>query len=267
MTLKEHIYNNLKKIAEFSGYNLFVTKKNENENHKIIIVPSETRAPWLLSESHEIIMPEATYAPWSIDKSFNETYEIIKGFTLIDKYRCYELWQLVSETAKLKGALLEVGVYRGGSGALIGKKAKLIGIKDKVYLCDTFTGVVKAGSKDSWYKGGEHKDTTKETVQEVIHKLKLDKTEILEGIFPDETGEMVTDTKFRFCHIDVDVYQSAKDIVDWLWPRLVTGGIIVFDDYGFGGCDGVTHFVNEERNKEDRLVIHNLNGHAIVVKL
>jgi len=62
------------------------------------------------------------------------------------------------------------------------------------------------------------------------------------------------------------VYQSAKDIVDWLWPHLVEGGVVVYGDYGYRTCAGVTRFVNEERLKPGRMVIHNLNGHAIVVK-
>jgi len=163
--------------------------------------------------------------------------------------------------------LIEVGVWRGGTGALIAKQAKLNDIKGKVYLCDTFTGVVKAGEKDSSYKGGEHADTSKEKVEEVIKKLKLDNTKILVGIFPEETSKLVNDERFCFCHMDVDVYQSTKDIVEYLWPKLVVGGMVVFDDYGFQGTDGVTSFVNEERNKKDRLVIYNLNGHAILIKI
>ena len=155
----------------------------------------------------------------------------------------------------------------GGSGALIAQKARLNGIKDKVYLCDTFTGVVKAGERDLDYKGGDHSDASKKTVEEVINKLKLDNIEILVGIFPEETSKLVTDKTFRFCHIDVDVYQSAKDIVGWLWPKLVVGGMVVFDDYGFQSCVGVRRFVDEERSEKDRLVIHNLNGHAIMIKM
>jgi O-methyltransferase len=55
--------------------------------------------------------------------------------------------------------------------------------------------------------------------------------QLLVGVFPEETGCLVEDRKFRFCHLDVDVYQSAADVVEWIWPRLVTGGLIVFDDY------------------------------------
>jgi O-methyltransferase len=48
---------------------------------------------------------------------------------------------------------------------------------------------------------------------------------------------------------------------------MVHGGIIVYDDYGFKGCDGITKYVEEQIPREDRLVIHNLNGHAIILKL
>lgn len=95
----------------------------------------------------------------------------------------------------------------------------------------------------------------------------LNNVEILEGIFPDQTGRRLEGLQFRFCHIDVDVYQSAKDIVDWIWDKMVPGGIVVYDDYGFDTCDGITQFVEEQMTYTDRLVIHNLNGHAIVFKL
>lgn len=48
---------------------------------------------------------------------------------------------------------------------------------------------------------------------------------------------------------------------------MVPGGIIVYDDFGFQTADGVTKYVEEQRQCADRLVIHNLNGHAVVIKL
>lgn len=254
MSLLRFPYKILKKLAELVGFELTVVSKAKKEMA-------------VAGDAYETVLPKATYAPWLQDQKFNDVYGSIAGYTLVDRYRCYELWQLVEQSAKLRGALLEVGVWRGGTGALIAKKAKESGIADTVYLCDTFTGVVKAGEKDSRYKGGEHADTSKEIVEELLAGLELDNTMILVGMFPDETSGLVTDEAFRFCHIDVDVYQSAKDVVEWLWPKLVVGGMVVFDDYGFRGCDGVTRFVNEERGKEDRLVIHNLNGHAILIKI
>ncbi len=216
--------------------------------------------------SYEPVLPYATYAPWLTDEAFLSTFRVIKPYTMVDRYRCYELWQLVEQVSNFRGALIEVGVWRGGSGALIAKQCQLRGIKDLVYLCDTFTGVVKRGAVDVAYAGGEHADTTRETVQQLLDKLGLDNTRVVSGIFPEESGKLVHDESFRLCHIDVDVYQSAKDVVRWIWPRLVVGGVVVFDDYGFRTCPGITQFVNEERGKAGQLVIHNLNGHAILVK-
>ncbi len=218
---------------------------------------------------HDNIHPLATYSPWNLDKGFGETFSKIHPFTLVDIFRCYELWKLVEQSAKLPdGDLIEIGVWRGGTGTLMAKQAKACGIPGRVYLCDTFTGVVKAGKKDSTYKGGEHKDTTREVVEELaFNQMKLDNVQILEGIFPDQTGKEVKDARFRLCHIDVDVYQSAQDIVDWIWDRMVSGGIIVYDDFGFADCVGITKHVEEQFPLKDRLVFHNLNGHAIVVKL
>jgi O-methyltransferase len=42
---------------------------------------------------------------------------------------------------------------------------------------------------------------------------------------------------------------------------------MVFDDYGFQGCNGVTRIINEGRRIKDRITIHNLNGHAILIKV
>jgi O-methyltransferase len=97
--------------------------------------------------------------------------------------------------------------------------------------------------------------------------LYLTNAEILPGIFPEETGHELTNKRFRFCHVDVDVYQSGLDILNWIWPKMVVGGMMVYDDYGFFGCEGITLLVEEQKTMEDRLVIYNLNGHAIVIKL
>jgi len=222
-----------------------------------------------VSAAYETVHPIASYSPWNGDAAFQRVYASIDGHTLVDLYRCYELWTMVEQVAKLPGGnIIEIGVWRGGTGALIAAKARACGIKDNVILCDTFTGVVKAGEKDTEYKGGEHADTSRQIVEELLRaKMALDNFEILEGIFPDDTGHLLSDAKFRMCHIDVDAYQSAKDIVDWIWPRMVPGGIVVYDDYGFRGCDGITRYVNEQISCKDRFVLHNLNGHAIVVKL
>ena len=223
--------------------------------------------PWRHETSnilHHRVLPHATLAPWLSDFEFLNTYEKIKNHTLVDIYRCYELWILAKQSAKIDGAILEVGVWRGGTGAILAEATK--SNNKKIFLADTFTGVVKAGANDTVYKGGEHSDTSLALVSELMHSLSVKNVQLLEGVFPEKTQHMI-EGNISMLHCDVDVYSSTKDIVEWCLPRMLVGSILVFDDYGFYGCDGVTKFCNELKIRNDLFFMYNLNGHAVFIKI
>ena len=216
--------------------------------------------------SHTIVIPNATYSPWNDDAEFTAAFQTIRHNSLVDIYRAYELWSLVRETSTLGGDILEVGVWRGGTGCLMAKQASLARPAARVFLCDTFKGVVKAGTEDRRYTGGEHADTSMSIVQKLADTMGLGNVELLEGIFPEATGDRIAERRLSVCHIDVDVYESAKQVAEWVWPRLLPGGVIVYDDYGFHTCEGITKLVNQHLQGAAALTIHNLNGHAVIVK-
>ena len=191
---------------------------------------------------------------------------MIQRHTLVDIYRLHELWTLCESLQGVDGDVLEVGVWRGGSTVLIGRRFESLGIPITVFGADTFSGVVKAGHADPSYTGGEHSDTSLDIVYELASTAQVSNIMWMEGIFPDETGHTISDRIFRFVHIDVDVYQSAFDVLEWVWPRLSLGGVVVFDDFGFESCQGITRLVEQYRGSLDRLIIHNLNGHALMIK-
>lgn len=211
---------------------------------------------------HETIVPSATYSPWRTDPDFIEVYKKSVGNTLLDCYRLYSLWSLVKQTNHLKGSVLEVGVYRGGSALVIGRASNNIGT---VTLADTFAGVVKAGSNDTFYKGGEHSDSSVEHLKNLLSTARIANFKVLKGIFPDDFENTELGAAYRFCHIDVDAYRSAQDVFTFVWPRLAVKGVVVFDDYGFLGCEGITRMV-DEIDCHDCIKIYNLTGQCILVK-
>lgn len=213
-----------------------------------------------------MLFPKNTYSPWLGDENFLNYYNQIKdSHTLVDVYRCYELWALAKQYANKEGDILEVGVWRGGTGLLLAKGSSET---TQIFLCDTFEGVVKATENDSVYKGGEHADTSMDIVNALLQKNNTSNVTILKGIFPEETAHEIENRTFKICHIDVDVYQSAKDIFAWVWKKLVVGGVVVFDDYGFAACEGITTLVNElALEYSNSLKIYNINGHGILIKL
>lgn len=209
------------------------------------------------------------YAPWRIKGTFNQIYMTIKENTLVDIYRCYELWELVFQTAKCsEGEILEVGVWRGGTGALIAKAAIEANIVEVVSLCDTFEGVVKCSEADNLYKGKEHNDTSIEIVEKLLQALDLKNTNIYKGVFPDDLFEYFNGKKYRFVHIDVDVYQSAKDVFKYIWENVVQGGVVIFDDYGFASTMGVTKLLDDLKSSvKDGIFCSNVNGHGYFIKV
>ena len=204
----------------------------------------------------------SSYSPWLSDKEFLSAHELIKDYTMVRVERCYELWDLGKQSINIDGAILEVGVWRGGTGCLLAMSAP----EKSVYLADTFEGVVKPGEKDTCYLGGEHADTSAQIASGLLASARADNVRLLKGIFPDETGDEIQGP-ISLLHIDVDTYQSAKDIVEWALPRLPVGSKIIFDDYGFYECAGITRLVNESRKLLHNFdFFYNLNGHGIFVR-
>ena len=216
---------------------------------------------------YETIHMEMGFAAWREDKEFLEFEAIVDKYSLCGMAKLNFLWRMVGEAAKLdEGVYIEVGTWRGGSGCIIAKKLKSLGKNNPVFLCDTFCGVVKAGEKDNAYIGGEHADTSVDIVKSLAQKCNLDNITILQGIFPDDTGDVVSSKKIAFAHIDVDVYQSAKDVVAFMWPRLLPGGMIVFDDYGTPGTQGMKKYLDEVKDMSDRIFISNIMGQGVLIK-
>src|SRR6266536_2789475 len=102
---------------------------------------------------HARIRPDATYSPWLADDEFNALYARIsvlpQPYTLVDHLRCYELWRLALRS--VPGDVIEIGVWRGGTGCIMAKARENVARESTVFLCDTFTGVVGATEQDPLY--------------------------------------------------------------------------------------------------------------------
>lgn len=128
--------------------------------------------------------------------------------------------------------------------------------------------VAKAGAEDPWYRGGEHADTSQELVQGLADREGVE-VELLAGVFPDATGHLIEDRRLRLVHIDVDVYTSARETLEWAWSRLNMGGVVVWDDYGSFECEGVATLGRQLFTAQPAggRLVHNLNGHLLLFKL
>jgi O-methyltransferase len=240
----------LRKLARIFGYDLIKVRRGAYENH----LP------------YGPVYPSASYSPWMKDADFEDTFQRFSPHSLVDRYRSYDLWEMAAQALKLEGAFLEVGVWRGGSGLLIAKRLRGLAPDRRVYLCDTFEGIVKSGEKDNSVTDGMYADTSAEGVRALAQEAGLTNVEVIKGIFPEAVASRFDKERFAFCHIDVDTYKSCEDSITWLWPRIVPFGIVIFDDYGFRGTQGVAAYVDAIKGQSGCLFVHNLNGHGILIK-
>jgi O-methyltransferase len=130
-----------------------------------------------------------------------------------------EFARLVSMTPL--GPIVEVGVYRGDSAYYLIQVAKDRG--SELHLFDTFARIPHRIEMDN-HQVDDFGDVSLDTVRGFLPDAVFHV-----GVFPDTLPDDLTDIAFVL--VDCDQYGSIRACIDRLWPRMVTGGIMVFDDY------------------------------------
>ena len=70
-----------------------------------------------------------------------------------------------------------------------------------------------------------------------------------------------------WAHVDVDIYQSVHDCIEFISPKLTPGGFMLFDDYGFPSCPGARRAVDEAFASRPEVPICLPTGQCLIVKL
>ena len=65
----------------------------------------------------------------------------------------------------------------------------------------------------------------------------------IKGWFPDAYNGL-EDRRWRFIHLDMDLYEPTRIGLEMLWPQLVPGGVMVFHDFDNLSFPGVKTAVN-----------------------
>ena len=143
------------------------------------------------------------------------------------------------ELSEIPGAILEVGVWRGGSGALMASRWPGSGSSDTVYLCDTWEGVVKTGPDDIYYHDGKHDDTSQGDRRGArAARLGLTQRRAAAGDLSRTTRPTGHATGASGSCTSTSTSTSPPRTCSTGPGRVWPGGVVVFDDYGFPGLPG-----------------------------
>ena len=173
---------------------------------------------------------------------------------------------LVDRIAKLPGDLAELGVYRGAFASHINHC-----FPDRtLYLFDTFEGfdsrdvAIELQGKYSRAVEGDFADTS---VDLILSKMSAPEHVVVrKGYFPETTEGL--EASFAFVSLDADLYESTLNGLNWFYPRMVSGGVILLHDYQNARFSGVQAAVEAYEKKCGPLLllpVGDLHGSAMVI--
>jgi O-methyltransferase len=194
---------------------------------------------------------ESNYSDFNEDE--RGILEKVNAYTMTSPERIISLTRAIDyiEANAIEGSIVECGVWKGGS-----VMAALLALKEKnrnIYLYDTFEGMSEPTENDESYKNESAKEafqnkddyweriacySTLDEVKNNIHKVNYptNKINFVQGKV-EETIPKTIPEKIAILRLDTDWYESTMHEMVHLFPRLVTGGVIIIDDYGhWKGC-------------------------------
>ena len=163
---------------------------------------------------------------------------------------------------ELPGEVVEFGCYNGTTSLFLRRLLNLYDNTKQLHLYDSFSGLPDKSIKDasvagSDFKAGELKVSKRELIRN-FKRANLKLPYIHKGWFSDLTAKEVPE-QICFGFADGDFYDSIIDSLNIIWPRLVTKGRIVIDDYERSGLPGVSRAVNEFFADKSVRIIHKDN--------
>lgn len=132
------------------------------------------------------------------------------------------------------GDYAELGTYQGNFASIIwGQMNKA----SCLYCFDTFEGFdehdvnYEMQTTGVATKTGYFSDTTEDlAIRTITGKRKNDRLILRKGYFPD-TFQGLEKKKWRFVHLDCDLYEPMRKGLELFWPQIVPGGVLLVHDY------------------------------------
>jgi O-methyltransferase len=205
-----------------------------------------------------------------LDPAFTPILELARRFTMTSVERMYALYKAVEyvEAARIPGAIVECGVWRGGSMMIALATLRALGKADRdIYLFDTFEGLPRPDdAKDidilgnraihGWLphsRGDEQSNWAYASLDDVRANVALtgypsERIHFIKGMV-ENTIPAQAPNSIALCRLDTDWYASTRHEMIHLYPRIPVGGVLIIDDYGHfrGARDAVDEYLSETR--------------------
>ena len=208
--------------------------------------------------------------PIDFTKSEIKLIQRVSNYTMTSPERIKSLIDSMNYIIRnnISGSIVECGVWKGGSmmaAMLILKSLKKT--DRKFYLFDTFEGMSEPTDFDVNYEYNNAKNLLNINAKNKENKIwcyspiEDVKKNIYSTNYPSENINFIegkventipkfSPEKIALLRLDTDWYESTKHELEQLFPRLVQGGVLIIDDYGFwkGSKKAVDEYFHNKKN-------------------
>jgi len=181
------------------------------------------------------------------DPSFNVAFNSIKDSHVYDQYNGSDTvaWRLNTLcwaarcALKVGGDFVECGVFKGDFAWVVMHTLGPNSIK-KFYLYDSFEGFSSKYSDPTDYPlnlGFLDYANTYYQVEGLYEYVRdrfspYSNVEVVKGFLPDALAQVCPE-RIGFLHVDLNSPRAEVTVLEQLFDKVVPGGVIVFDDYGW----------------------------------
>lgn len=189
---------------------------------------------------------------------------ISKSYTI--KWRIHTLIWAAKYASKLEGDFIDFGGGFGLFSSAIYEYLDFKNINKKYYLVDSFEGLKDENLLKEEKRALDNYRRWGNWYHEIVEKFcEFENMVIIPGYVPDTLLKIETD-KISFCSIDFNCVEPESHALNFIWDKIVKGGIIVFDDYGFPGHHHQKNSHDNFAKKHDCLIYTCPTGQGILIK-
>lgn len=190
----------------------------------------------------------------------------------IPSWNAYICCWAAQQVLELEGDFVECGVWKGNlSRTVINYTNNLGGKKQKLFwLFDTFDGFVDNVLSEEEKKLHSSNPTMRNFYRNSydIAKDKFEKfsnVKIIKGMVPDSLSQF-TASKVCYLSIDMNCVYPEIEAIKFFWDKLVTGAIVILDDYNWIGHIAQKRAFDEFAAMNGTSVLSLPTGQGIIIK-
>jgi len=163
------------------------------------------------------------------------------------------LFRFLEESRGIEGNVAECGVYLGASIVPMAIYLEQHGIGKHIYGFDSFEGfdesvavdLALGGADDPQKRVAGFSEASYERLARKLRWFELHgRVSLVKGYF-NRTLPRFSGHTFSFVHLDCDIYESYRETLEFFYPRVSTGGVILFDEYNDPPWPGCNKAVDE----------------------